>query len=426
MIVPRGPRASFFRTPTRWPNAMRIWTTLLLSASALILAARGAAQTPITRVQALDATLAHDPQLALARSEAAAARAGLALARAYENPVLTGAYTKDVPQYHATLDIPIAFPWVRGARVGAAQAARSAASYRLAAARAEMAFAVDTAYTRALVLAEHARLSRRTARDADSLLRMAVRRRDAGDASEMDVQLAMVNAGQLANAAADDSLAGTLALLDLQGLMNLSADHVTIALADTLALPPADSAADPPPSPPPPLAVQAARAELEAADRALALERRSVLGAPTVQVGIDWGDPSHEETGVLPVAGVSIPLPLFNRNRGAIASAAAARDRAQAALAIATRDAEGALARARRERTVAITKVARDRALLASANRVARMALTAYAEGEVALPSVLEAERNARAALAQYADDVAAALIADAALRRARVVGGAP
>src|SRR5581483_1507341 len=102
----------------------------------------------------------------------------------------------------------------------------------------------------------------------------------------------------------------------LQGLMSLAADHVTIALADTLALPPADSAADPPPSlrPPSPLAVQAARAELEAADRALALERRSVLGAPTVQVGIDWGDPSHEETGVLPVAGLSIPLPLFNRN----------------------------------------------------------------------------------------------------------------
>ncbi|MBX6332374.1 MAG: TolC family protein, partial [Gemmatimonadaceae bacterium] len=178
--------------------------------------------------------------------------------------------------------------------------------------------------------------------------------------------------------------------------------------------------------PPPPRAVQAARAELEAAERSLALERRSVLSAPTVQVGIEWGDPAHEETGLLPVAGLSLPLPLFNRNRGAIESAAAARDRAQAALAIAARDAEAALARALRERTVAVAKAERDRALLASAQRVAQMALTAYAEGEVALPSVLEAERNARAALGQYADDVAAALIANAAVRRARVVGGAP
>jgi hypothetical protein len=37
------------------------------------------------------------------------------------------------------------------------------------------------------------------------------------------------------------------------------------------------------------------------------------------------------------------------------------------------------------------------------------MSLQAYAEGAIALPSVLEAERNAREALGRYIDDVAAA-----------------
>ncbi len=45
------------------------------------------------------------------------------------------------------------------------------------------------------------------------------------------------------------------------------------------------------------------------------------------------------------------------------------------------------------------------------------MSLQAYAEGVVALPNVLEAQRNARQALGRYIDDVAAANDAAAAVR---------
>ena len=64
-----------------------------------------------------------------------------------------------------------------------------------------------------------------------------------------------------------------------------------------------------------------------------------------------------------------------------------------------------------------MAKVGRDRLLLASANRVATMSLTAYREGQSSLPNVLEAQRNARDILGQYIDDVAAAWIATASLR---------
>ena len=65
-------------------------------------------------------------------------------------------------------------------------------------------FDVEVAYTLALAAQERARVSRRTADDADSLLMMARARRDAGDASELDVLLATMAAGQLANSALSD------------------------------------------------------------------------------------------------------------------------------------------------------------------------------------------------------------------------------
>jgi outer membrane protein TolC len=61
--------------------------------------------------------------------------------------------------------------------------------------------------------------------------------------------------------------------------------------------------------------------------------------------------------------------------------------------------------------------VERDRQLLATAERVAALALTAYREGASPLPNVLEARRNARDVMAQYIDDVAALWTAIAAVQ---------
>jgi cobalt-zinc-cadmium efflux system outer membrane protein len=271
-------------------------------------------------------------------------------------------------------------------------------------------------YTRALATAAHALLSRRNAEAADSLVRMAAVRRDAGDASELEVQLATVNAGQLANVSAADELAATGALLDLQRLMGLPADRPVIALADSLTVPEV-AAGDVSSADAVTLRVAAARAALQAADRTLAFERRAVWGAPSIAVGVEGHDPSGAETGLLPTVGLSLPFPLFNRNGGQIALATAERDRARAELTLAERESAAAIAQAVRERRVAMEAVQRDQRLLESARRVAAMSLRAYQEGAIALSGVLEAERDARDVLARYIDDVAAANRADAALR---------
>jgi len=373
-----------------------------------------AAQQPVTRDQAVAAALARGGRAALGRADTAAAAGVARSARAFPNPTLVATYTKDAPQHHAVVDLPLDLPWLRAARIGAAEAARDAARYDFAFTRAAIRFDVETTYTRALAAAAHARLSRRTAQDADSLLTMARLRREVGDVSELDVRLAAVNAGQLENAAVDDSLAAIDAVLAVQLAMGLPAAEPTIALADSLVPPaPGDSAPAPPGAP---LPVAAAAAAVRSQERALTLVHRSLF-APSFEVGVEAQDPSDPTRGLLPTFGISLPLPLFNWSGGEAAQAAAARDRARAELELVRRETVADLARAQRELAAARARVRRDQEILASADRVAAMSLQAYAEGAVALANVLEAHRNAREALGRYIDDLAAAAAAAATLR---------
>src|SRR3989449_781682 len=196
------------------------------------------AQQQVTRADAVAAALARGARVALARADTTAAVGAAREARALPNPPVSGSYTKDTPNYHALGELPLDLPWLRGARIGAAESARDAARYRFDFERAAIRFDVDTTYTRSLAAALHARLSHRTALDADSLLRIAELRREVGDVSELDVRLAAGNAGQLENIAAHDSLAALETLLSLQLQMGLSGNEPTVVLVDSLRPPP--------------------------------------------------------------------------------------------------------------------------------------------------------------------------------------------
>lgn len=368
---------------------------------------------PLTRAEAVERAVARGVRLPVARADTLVAAAELLAARALPNPTLNASYSRSTPNYHVEVELPLALPWIRGARVGSARAGATAARLRYGVARASAALDADTTYTRALAALERSRLSARTAADADSLLRLAIARRDAGDASDLDVELARVNAGQQANAAATDSLELRSTLLDLQLAIGVAADSVTMVPVDSLTAPtgaePAAGAE--------PLSVAAARASLESARLGLAAERRSVWGALGILGGFETGDPSGAEPGILPVIGVVLPLPFFDRNRGLVATARAEQSRAAAELALADLESRVLIAQARRERAVALARVTRGRAVVESASRVAAMSLTAYREGASTLPNVLEAQRSAREIVAQYVDDLARAWIATANLR---------
>jgi outer membrane protein, heavy metal efflux system len=369
-------------------------------------------QEPVTRQQAIESAVTRGARAAVARADTLVGAAQLLTARSWDNPSLAATYSKAVPTRHAIVDLPLDIMGIRGTRIRAAQAGRLASQYRFEFERASAALDADTSYTRALAALERVRLSRRNARDADSLRRMAVIRRDAGDASDLDVLLATVNAGQAANLAIADSVTLISSVFDLQTVMGMDTTRIAIVPSDSLTMPPLT-----PPNAIPEIAlpIAAARQTLSAADLSARVQRRSVFTPFSVQAGVEWGDPG--QTGFLPTFGFSIPLPLLNRNRGPIAQAEAEREKARAELALALFQTQATVGRARRERAVAIEKLQRDRVLVESANRIAAMSLVAYREGAQGLPAVLEAQRNARDILSQYVNDLADAWIATATLR---------
>jgi outer membrane protein TolC len=370
------------------------------------------AQQPVTRVDAIRIALERGARLRVAEADTSVAAAALITARARPNPSISTSYSKSTPNYHVNVDVPLDFPAQRGLRVRTAEAGLRAAQVKFQLDRAMIAMEADTAYTRAVAARERVALSRRNALDADSLLRIVQRRRDAGDASDMDVELARVNAGQQANLAAADSLTMLSSFLDLQSVLGVDGGQGTVEMApsDSLGAPPAAVA-------PATASLQevAASLSVEAATLNARMQHRSLWTQLSIATGFEYGDDA--EPGILPLFGLGIAVPLFDRNRGPIAQAEAERQRAQAELTLARVEARNALEHARRERANAIAKVERDRTLIASANRVAAMSLTGYSEGALNLSNVLEAQRSAREILAQYIDDLAAAWVATAELR---------
>lgn len=404
-----------------FPDQLRSFGFLALCLA--VCGSPAAAQHVVTRSAAIDAALARGARLAVARADTAVAAAQLLTARALANPSLAASYSKATPQIHVTLEMPLDLPGVRGLRIESARASQRAAGYRFRFERAAIVLDADTTFTQAQAALAHTVLSRRNAADADTLLHMAIARRNAGDAAELDVQLATVNAGQQSNFAVADSLSLILALENLRTLMGIPAEAGPLVLADSLIAPPADGTLALVGTP---LPVAAAQQRLTAAELTRRLEHRNLLGSPSVLAGFETRDPSGSEPGILPTVGFSIPLPLLNRNRGPIAQAEAERARAAAELTLARLESEAQIARAYRERDAFLARVARDQALVATANRVAAMSITAYRAGAASLPNVFEAQRNARDVLKQYIDDVVAAWNANSTLRLMTLTASSP
>lgn len=389
---------------------MRLLNATVALCATVGVAARAPAQANYSRAQAVQTALERGTRLAVAAADTAVAAAQVVVARAFPNPTLTGSYSKSYPQQHFSAEIPFDLPGIRSLRTQSARLELDAARLRFQLARATIALDADTSYTHAIAAREHLVLSRRNALDSDSLLHMVERRRDAGDASDMDVELARVNAGQQENTAAADSLTFISALLDLQATLGILSSQLEVTATDSLGAPP--------PAPVPAdstINESAAGLSLAAANAGLRLQHRSLFSTPSVSVGFEHGDPS--QPGILPTFGLGIAIPLFDRNRGQIAVAQAEQIRAQAELALARVEARSEIAHATRERANAVAKVSRDQVVVASADRVATMSLTAYREGAASLPNVLEAQRSAREVLGQYIDDLAAAWVATAELR---------
>ncbi len=396
----------FFKAVNTRPKCAAFVALVLFVPSVLL------SQT-LTRAAAIESAIARAGRLPLAAADTSVAAAQLLAAKALQNPAFSAAYSKSPPQLHFTVELPVDLPSLRGARIGAAQAALRASGLRYEYERAAATLDVDTTYTRALAALARSRLSSRNALVADTLLMITIARRDAGDASELDVEMARVNAGQEHNLAIADSLELSSVVADLATVTAI-APASNIAFADTLALPDtlgvSQASGDP-------LRVAAGMQSVISARRSLTAERRSVFGSPALMAGIETRDPSGSEKGILPTFGITLPIPLLNRNKAGIMTANAELMRARAELTITQTEYSASLAHLRRRRATAYNRAILDKTLLASANRVASMSVRAYREGAVPIANVFVAQRSARDVLRQYVDDLADVWIANAMLR---------
>ncbi|WP_157099215.1 TolC family protein, partial [Novosphingobium rosa] len=161
--------------------------------------------------------------------------------------------------------------------------------------------------------------------------------------------------------------------------------------------------------------VRVAEAEGDAARRRVTLQRKAAIPDVTMQFGVRRLE--QERSNAL-VAGISVPLHIFDRNRGNIAAAQAEERGAQARLASAKLE-----ARAEIEAGQALLEAAEARAqatatTLATAEETYRLARIAYEAGKSPLIELLAARHGLGVARGVRLDASAASLDARANLAR--------
>ena len=390
-----------------------------------VLCTSAAAQTAPAFPVLLKQAQAAAPRLSLGAAETRAAE-GLALQAAtrpnptlglmVENAAGTGPY-KDFDSAETTLSIeqPLELGGKRAARTSAAQADLAAAQAR--AALGQVDFARDLALAYANAEAAQQRLA--IARDSVDLAQADAKATHllVDNGKEAQVRAIQADAG-LATARADLAAAQAEAEAALGRLSALTGSPETYSAVTGGLL---DAA---PPTPPTPStgpafspAIAAARAERAAAERRVVLERTRRVPDLAVSFGVRQFQ-SDDSTAA--VFGVSAPLPLFDRNRGAVAAATANAQAAQARLAMAQAEQDGDRRAASAQVAAAGQTLDASRQAEDAASEAYRLARIGYDAGRLPLSEVLAARRDLIAARGRAVDTKLARVKALADLARAQ------
>ena len=399
-----------------------------LTAAALGLIALGLVTRPADAEPAppfadlLSRSLSTAPRLAEARAEVARAEGLARQARAYPNPTVgvqvenfsgSGPYQGvGMAESTASVQQPLELGGKRATRIAAGRAEVEAARARARSLEAGFAFDLAAAYAEAEATQRRLQLAEEVLSLADDDARIATALVNAG--KEADLRRLQARAAvQAARAAVDEArTARTTAFANLTALAGEPAPITSIqtSLLDR----PAPLAAVAPAATATP-AYLAAEAEREAAARRLRAEGRRAIPDVTVSVGVRRFE-ADRSTAL--IAGVSVPFPIFDRNRGNIDAARAEVSAADARLNAARLEAEGALRASAARVTAAESRIAAAQEGETTAQEAYRLARLGYEAGRLPLVELV----NARRALAEARTQTIAAAVervgATAALAR--------
>lgn len=349
----------------------------------------------LSLAEALAFARQHRGTVAATQALLAEARAGFRQAGAVPNPTGVYNYTESPPKQTVILQQPLDWLFGRGPRRGVARAQVARAVADSAQSSVQLTAEVRRAFYRVLAAELSHGIAEEQLKLADSLQRLAAVRLSRGDIAESEYDrlrleatvarqaLTVVEAGEAGARlllARDLGWPDHAAIPPLAGSLGDDLDEVPSAAALLEELP----------------LVRGALADSAAAAAQLRAARAAQVPLPSVEVGAQWNDPSARGQTLL-LAGVSIPLPLFDWGGAGVAAADARLRRAQASALEARLEARQRIAdaevqlRASQSRAV----VARD-SLLPGAQRVRTRAARAYALGETGVLPLLEAFRAER------------------------------
>ncbi len=307
----------------------------------------------------------------------------------------------------------------RSARLSAANAEVSAAEARGRQAAADFAYELAVAYAAAEAAQARADLAAQTLKRSQDDLGVSRALVEAG--REANLRLVMAQAAE-ASARADAEAAradGIEALARLSALAGVAEPYTSLA-GGLLNAPASPSTADgvPPADMP---ALEVARAEREASRRLVGVEQRRATPDVTASLGVRRL--SGDDATAL-VAGVSVPFPLFDRNRGNVAAASARANAAEARFDEVRLRAEADWRSARAQADAAVSRVSASQQSEAAAGEAYRLARVGYEFGKTPLVEVLNAQRALTEARRTTLDARVARVRAQATL--ARLAGRAP
>ena len=391
---------------------------LVLCAVSVMSAVASGETTVLTLEQALARASAEGSATLIAASERERAMARVRQSRAWENPTLSvevenvlgrGPFRDfDAAESTVSLSQPLPLGGGRGARVRAAQSDEQAATAALALAALERRRDVAIAYAEAIAADRLAVIAReRAALGAQT--RAAVERRHAAGL-ESDLQRARAEV-ETAGMQADARRRAAVALAHRRALASHWREAtVTAALDEAWFDAAPDTAFSAAPYPVPDTApthprLVVARARVEQARAELEAARRAPFSGLEATVGTRRFDdaPGADRAWVL---GLSMPVPVWDRNEAGIAEARAALQVAEFDLERAARDLLAEREAAIAERDAAKLEVdALTMSGLPSSKSLAHLSVQGYEAGRLSLIERLDAER----ALVEVQEDLVAA-----------------
>lgn len=320
---------------------------------------------------------------------------------------------RDQQQTTFQIDQPIELGGKRAARIAAGDAGMAVAQARSREGRVAFATELARAYAAAEIADRRIALAEDEVEEATDVLKVS----RALVAAGKEARLRQVQAEtELHTMESDLEVARAQrvgALARLAAMAGSPRPYTALAesLIDRMDARPASGPVDPMQS----AAVKLAQAEREAAARAVTVQQRRATPDITAQLGVRQ---LRVANGPAIVAGVTIPLPVFDRNRGNIAAAQAELWGMEARAAATRLEAEAGTHAARAQIDAADARATAAKRTLATAEEAYRLARIAYEAGKAPLIELLSARHNLGAARGVILDADIARFDARATLAR--------